>query len=316
MKLMIAQSMCQPGSLDRATVTASVHGREPGVESLRAQDEAGVDRMSGTVLLVSEDPEAGRLGADTLGHAGVDVVLVGSAREALRRWEQAGCDLIVADVCDHRDGLDLCRRLRARAVNPILLLCPHGNEDRAVAAYAAGADECIPKPVSPAILLAKVRAWLRHQWTLRAESLDPLEAGGLRLEPARREVSTAQGSALRLTVLEFRLLYQLMSHPGQVLPPDVLVPRVWGPGGGGDRRLLRHVVHNLRRKIEPDPRRPRTIRTVRGQGYAFLPERDGRAPLPAGHGDCGPSPPVAGGTETATQSGELRPVATASVTGL
>jgi DNA-binding response OmpR family regulator len=254
-----------------------------------------VGMASETVLLVSEDPEARRLWAGVLGHTGLVVVPAGSTAAALLLWEQGGYDLIVIDVGALPEGLDLCRCLRARAVAPILLLCPSGNENQSVLAYAAGADECIPKPVSAAVLLAKVRAWLRHRWTLRAESLQPLQAGGLRLDPARREVSVTEGATVRLSVLEFRLLYLLMSQPGHVLPPDVLVTRVWGPAGGGDRRQLKHVVQHLRRRIEPNPRRPRLIRAVREQGYVFAGRRRGR---------------------TATPAGELRPLETASMTGL
>ncbi len=225
--------------------------------------------MTGRVLLVADDPQVGHLWADALGHAGVEVVPTGSARQALHRWEQGGFDLIIVDVSAHADGLDLCRRLRARAVNPILLLCPCQDEACALEAYRAGADECIPKPVSPATFLAKVGAWLRHQWTLRVEALDPLAGGGIRLEPGRRVVVTPYGAVVPLTALELRLLYLLMAHPGQVLPPDLMAQRVWGRAGGDGNPLVTKAVSRLRLKIEPDPQRPRYIRTVPGQGYTF-----------------------------------------------
>lgn len=228
-----------------------------------------MDMPPRTVLLVSEDAEGGQLWAHALERIGVEAVLARCPREALRCWEQRGADLIVVDLPVHDDGLELCRRLRARATNPILLLGSCADEADCLAAYAAGADECIPRPVSPSVFLAKVRAWLRHRWTIRAESLCTLEVGDMRLEPARREVRRAQDTPIRLTALELRLLYLLMSHPGQVLAPEVMVARVWGPAGDDDRRLLRHLVHHLRLKIEADPRQPRTIRTLRGQGYAF-----------------------------------------------
>ncbi len=237
---------------------------------LQVSEEARVGMASATVLIVSDDVQAGQLWANTLVHAGLEAVLVHSSAEALQRWEQGSFDLTVVDVCAQLDGLDLCRMLRACAANPILLLCSHNDEAHSVAAYAAGADECVPKPVSASLLLAKIRAWLRHRWTVRAESLLPLEAGGVRLEPSARQLSTAEGAAVQLSALEFRLLYLLMSHPGKVLPPDLLVPGVWGPGGGGDGRLVQHIVHHLRLKLELDLHRPRTIRTVAGQGYAFV----------------------------------------------
>jgi DNA-binding response OmpR family regulator len=226
--------------------------------------------VSGTVLLVSEDLLAGRLWADGLQRTGLEAVLARSPREALHCWEQYGPDLIVIDVSARADGLELCRRLRSRATNPILMLDACGDESQCLAAYAAGADECIHKQVSPTIFLAKVRAWLRHRWTIRAESLRTLQVGDIHLEPARGEVSRDHGPPVRLSALELRVLYLLMSHQGQVLAPEVMVARVWGPGGDGHVQQLRHIVHHLRHKIEADPRRPRTIRTVRGQGYAFV----------------------------------------------
>ncbi len=231
--------------------------------------EVRVDRISGKVLLVSGDAEAGRFWADALRRCGADVAVACSAREALEPWEQGGFDLILVDVSAQADGLDLCRRLRARAVNPILLLCPCEDETCVLEAYRAGADECILKPVSPATFLAKVGAWLRHQWTLRVEALDPLARGGIRLEPGRRVVVTPQGAVVPLTALELRLLYLLMAHPGQVLPPDLMAHRVWGRAGGDGDPIVTKAVSRLQLKIEPDPQRPRYIRTVPGQGYTF-----------------------------------------------
>ncbi len=95
--------------------------------------------------------------------------------------------------------------------------------------------------------------------------------GDLRLAPARREVITTTGSAVKLTNLEFRLLHLLMSHPGQVLGSNLIIDRVWGYTGGGDTVLLKNLVYCLRRKIEPDPSQPRYIQTVAGEGYSFQP---------------------------------------------
>jgi len=169
------------------------------------------------------------------------------------------------------DGIDLCRQIRAEAVNPILLFSPRGDEAHILEAYQAGVDECVVKPVSPALFLAKARAWLRRSWTVPAGALDCLQAGALRLDPARREVVTAAGSAVKLSTLEFRLLHLLMLHRGQVLSTDVIIDRVWGYSGGGDGALLKNLVYRLRRKIEPDPRQPCFIQTVAGEGYTFLP---------------------------------------------
>jgi DNA-binding response OmpR family regulator len=143
----------------------------------------GVDTILGKVLLVTDDSEGGQFWADALRRHGVEIVVVGSAGDPLAQWEQDGFDLILVDVSAQADGPDLCRRLRGRAVNPILLLCPCEDETCVLEVYRAGADECILKPVSPATLLAKVGAWLRHRWTVRVEALNPVEGGGIRTEP-------------------------------------------------------------------------------------------------------------------------------------
>jgi DNA-binding response OmpR family regulator len=228
--------------------------------------------MAARALLVSDDAETGHTWAFALGQRGLEVVLVDSAEDALHKWAAETFDLVIVDDHTlHLEGVDVCRRLRAEAVNPILLLTPSHNEADLLKAYEAGVDECIAKPISPPLFLAKVKAWLRRSWTLPAEALDNLRAGDLQLDPTRRELVTETGAVINLTNLEFRLLQLLMSHPGQVLESDLIVDRVWGYTGGGDSVLLKNLVYRLRRKIEPEPSEPRCIETVSGQGYTFHP---------------------------------------------
>ena len=108
-------------------------------------------------------------------------------------------------------------------------------------------------------------------WTVTGEALETLQVGDLRLEPAKRQVITPEGKAVRLTNLEFRLLHLLMMNRGQVLESGVIVDRVWGYIGDTDRVPLKNVVYRLRRKIEPDPSRPRYICSVGGVGYTLRP---------------------------------------------
>ncbi len=226
--------------------------------------------MNGRLLVVSDDLETRRIWAYALSQAGLEVVSVTSAKEALERWSAEVFDLIVVD--DHSLGLagiEVCRTLRAEVVNPLLLLMPSANEAHLLQAYQAGVDECVVKPIGPRLLLAKVKAWLRRSWTLPAEALNGLQMADLRLDPVKREVVREDGSPVKLTNLEFRLLHLLMSQPGQVLEPDVIVARVWGHSGEGDSVLLKNLVYRLRRKIEPDPSHPQYIETVSGTGYTF-----------------------------------------------
>lgn len=234
--------------------------------------DVGMELTGTRVLLVSDDLSLGRIWAYALNQTGLEVTLTRMVDDSLSHWEEGAYDLAIIDFQDsHREGISLCRRLRAQAVNPIVLLTPRGDEDRVLEAYHAGVDECVVKPISPCLFLAKVRVWLRRSWTVPARALDSLQVDGLRLDPVRREVVRSGGPAARLTNLEFRLLHLLMCHHGQVLQSDLILDRVWGYVGGGDSAMLKNVVYRLRRKIEPDPSQPTYIQTVSGEGYAFLP---------------------------------------------
>jgi DNA-binding response OmpR family regulator len=228
--------------------------------------------MGTRVLLVSDEPDSGRIWAFALQQMGLEVVLTSRSQGALEEWATAGFDLLIVDVHTPKlDGIDLCRQIRAEAVNPILLFSPRDNEAHILEAYRAGVDECVVKPVSPALFLAKVRAWLRRSWTVPVGALDCLQAGALRLDPTRREVLTADGSTVKLSALEFRLLHLLICNQGQVLPSDLIIDRVWSQAGGGDNTMLKNLVYRLRRKIEPDPGQPCYIQTVAGEGYTLVP---------------------------------------------
>jgi len=126
-------------------------------------------------LLVTDDAESQQVWTSVLERHRLACAVAGPASGLLDRWEEEGFGLAVVDPLDWHDGPALCRRLRVGTLNPILLLSPRCDEVRCLEAYRAGADECIHKPVSPAVLVAKVRAWLRHAWTVRAESLEPLD---------------------------------------------------------------------------------------------------------------------------------------------
>lgn len=223
-----------------------------------------------SVLLVCDDSETGYIWTNALQQRQLEVVLTKSVQEALDWWGEKVFTLIIIDVhTSQLDGIGLCRQLRPQAINPILLLTPKNDEACALQAYRAGVDECVIKPISPSLFLAKVTAWLRRSWTVAAEALTPLETGCIRLVPAKREALTENGSVVKLTNLEFRLLHVLICHQGCVVDTDTLVERVWGYTGGGDSSLLKNVVYRLRRKLEPDPSEPSYIQTVAGVGYSL-----------------------------------------------
>ncbi len=227
--------------------------------------------ITAKVMLICDSPEIGKIWAHCLRQRHYETILFTSAERAVQNWSDEVPDLIVIDAnAPSFDPIELCRDLRGETIAPILVFTPQNNETHILEAYQAGADECMAKPISPALFLAKVRVWLRRAWTMPTEALDQLKVGDLTLDPGRRVMMTPTGDPVRLTNLEFRLLHLLMNHPGRVLETDEIIQRVWGYNGEGNSTLLKNLVYRLRRKIEPDPAEPHYLLTETGIGYKFL----------------------------------------------
>lgn len=175
-------------------------------------------------------------------------------------------DLIVIDInAPHAQRIELCKRYRALTSSPILLFLPASNESEMLEAYQSGVDECVVKPVSPAIFLAKILAWAKRSWS---QPMSPLRTGPLKLDPAHRSALSSSGQEVRLTNLEFRLLHLLMSRPGHVFKADEIMQTVWGMEKA-DLTLLKNVVYRLRKKLEEETGEATLIQTRPG-GYSFL----------------------------------------------
>jgi DNA-binding response OmpR family regulator len=218
-------------------------------------------------LVVDDDRVLADLVAFALRRAGFDVIQAHDGEAGLRRWAEDDPDLVVLDVNLPRlDGFTVCRRIRAQANTPIILLTVRGEEDDLVRGLEWGADDYITKPFSPRQLVARAQAVLRRAG--RAPAPVRRQAGPITLDLARREVCIAGGEAATLTPLEARLLDCLMADDGRVLSTAAIIDQVWGPEGG-DRDMLRQLVRRLRAKIEPDPARPVFIETVAGVGYGL-----------------------------------------------
>jgi DNA-binding response OmpR family regulator len=138
-----------------------------------------------------------------------------------------------------------------------------------LALLRGGADVVLPRPVSPQLLAEYARVVLRRSGAVPAFMLPRLDLEEISLDPATRTVVVSGRDPCRLTQLEFRLLYVLMTNREQVIPTEAIVERVWGYAGEGDRDLVRGLVSRLRHKIEPDPDKPRFIETLSGVGYRF-----------------------------------------------
>ena len=221
------------------------------------------------VFVVCDQRDTAPVWGYILRQQGLIVILETSIEKAIDRWSTEMPDLVVIDLnVEHEKRMDLYQKFRAVSVAPILLFLPTYHETEILEAYAAGIDDVVVKPVSPAIFLAKILAWMRRSWTVPVANLSLVKAGKHRLDPARRCLTDPDGFEIRLTNLEFRLLHLLMSRSGFIFSLEEIIESIWGGYGNGDQVLLKNVVYRLRKKIEADPGHPLFLQTGQG-GYSF-----------------------------------------------
>jgi DNA-binding response OmpR family regulator len=219
------------------------------------------------VLVADDDADLRELIGFTLAQAGYLVVKAGDGPTALRRFEDESADLVVLDInMPGLSGFQVCEAIRARSRVPVMMLTVRGEEEDLVRALGLGADDYLTKPFSPRTLLARIKALLRRAGM---ESTAPLAAGRVALDLEEHTVRIADGAAVRLTKLELRLLQMLLAHAGHTVSSDRLLVQVWGHRSGGDRQLLKQLVHRLRQKIEADPAAPALLRTA-AAGYKLV----------------------------------------------
>ena len=221
-------------------------------------------------MLLAQNADERAVLSLVLQRAGLAVTTAADLERAMKSWHDRPADLIVLALGG--DPLVQVHRTRSETLIPIVVIGMQMGEDDHCALLEAGADLVICRPFSARLLIAQVQALMRRAGTVPLLSLPTLSQAGLTLDAANRTVEVAGWRSQRLTHLEFRLIYTLMTHRGQVLPPEIIVERVWGYGDRGDKELVRGLVSRLRAKIEPEPKRPRFIRTVPGAGYAFDPD--------------------------------------------
>jgi DNA-binding response OmpR family regulator len=223
-----------------------------------------------TILLVDDEDSVQKLLTYPLEREGFRVVQARDGDEALARFASDDIDLVVLDIMLPKvDGLEVCRRLRARSPVPIIMLTARDDELDKVVGLELGADDYITKPFSIREFRSRVRALLRRtQLSPGAAHGDVIEADGLEIDLARRTLSV-RGKRVQLTYLEFELLRMLASHPGRVYTRRALLEALWGGADFRDQRTIDVHVRHLREKIERDPSDPEYIFTVRGAGYRF-----------------------------------------------
>ena len=204
-----------------------------------------------------------------LQRAGLTVTTASELERAMQSWTQRPADLILVAL-EGQDPAEAIRRIRTETDAPVVMVLGALTEAEHRTVLDQGADLVIFRPFSSRLLITQVRALMRRAGGVQMFSLPNLRMAGLTLDPATRSVEVAGQPRKRLTHLEFRLLYTLMIHRGQVMTPDIIVERVWGYSGKGDRDLVRGLVRRLRAKVEPDPASPRFVVTEPRVGYVFV----------------------------------------------
>ena len=219
------------------------------------------------LILCDEADETALLGL-TAQRAGATVQSSPRLEHALQILQRQQVDLIIIAL---RSGalVDTIRRIRRDSAISLAVISPSRDEDTLCRVYEAGADVVLTRPYSARLLIYQLRALLRRTAVATIAPLPSLQAGELQLVPATRTVVVGQQPPRRLTPLEFRLLYTLVTHPGQTIPTETLIERVWGYEGEGSVELLHGLVSRLRARIESNPREPALILTVPGGGYVL-----------------------------------------------
>jgi len=221
-------------------------------------------------LLVDDEQPIQTLLSFPLQRDGYEVVQAADGPEALARFDEQIFDLVVLDVMLPRmDGLEVCRRLRAKGETvPIIMLTAKSEEIDKVLGLELGADDYITKPFSMREFRSRVKAALRRSGMARTDIDDerPIEVRGLRIDPSKRTVAR-NGDVVPTTYVEFEILAALARAPGRVFTRDMLLARVWGDSAYRDPRTIDVHIRHLREKLETLPEQPELILTVRGAGY-------------------------------------------------
>jgi DNA-binding response OmpR family regulator len=245
--------------------------RDPTV--VRAEGRHRVDgredgEVSTHVLVVDDEPKIVEVVGDYLRAAGFSVTTAADGDSALASIRARPPDLVVLDLgLPGLDGLDVARRLRLTSPVPIIMLTARGEETDRVLGLELGADDYLVKPFSPRELLARVRAVLRRTAGPHTER-ERFVVADVAVDTGRREV-TVDDRSVDLTATEFDLLVQLARQPGRVFTRTQLLDGIHGVVVESYERTIDAHIKNIRRKLEPDPHRPRYLLTVHSVGYRF-----------------------------------------------
>jgi two-component system response regulator MtrA len=220
--------------------------------------------MKGRVLVVDDDTALSEMLGIVLRGEGLEVVLCADGESAMGLFRETRPDLVLLDLMlPGKDGIEVCREIRAESGVPVVMLTAKGDTVDVVLGLESGADDYVVKPFKPKELVARVRARMRRNDDIPPELL---QIGDLSVDVAGHVVRRGD-TTIALTPLEFDLLVALARKPWQVFSREVLLEQVWGYRHAADTRLVNVHVQRLRSKIEQDPEHPEIVVTVRGVGY-------------------------------------------------
>src|SRR5687768_15338103 len=228
--------------------------------------------VAARVLIIEDDPNVAEVVGRYLTREGYEVEIATDGAAGLDRALADPPELVVLDLMlPSLSGLEVCRRIRAAAPVPVIILTALGEETDRIVGLELGADDYVAKPFSPRELTARVKAVLRRATGPLAPQTAPvvLRAGELEVDPTAHEARLA-GELVALTAKEFDLLTYLMEHPRRAFRREELLDQVWGFSYGDTSTVTVHI-RRLREKIEADPSAPRYVTTVWGVGYRFEP---------------------------------------------
>jgi len=224
------------------------------------------------ILIIEDDPRLAEMVCDYLSEAGFQVSRAATGAAGLAQHDTHGVDAVILDLMlPDIDGLEVCRRIRARADTPILMLTARGDAMDRVVGLELGADDYLPKPFEPRELLARLRSILRRRKGAAAGRI--LHFGRLEIDLDAREVRL-DGERCELTSHQFTLLVALAERAGRVLSRDALMDLMKGEAPEAFDRSIDVHISRIRSAIEDDAKKPRRIITVRGAGYVFAKAQD------------------------------------------
>jgi DNA-binding response OmpR family regulator len=221
------------------------------------------------ILVIEDEPDIARGLRDALEFEQFEVTTAGHGREGIKSLRERGADLVILDLMlPDINGFTVCEEMRqSHPVLPIIMLTARSQETDKIRGLEAGADDYVTKPFSPRELVSRVKAILRRVGPAAvAPARTYIEVGGLVVDETSRQV-TVDGKPVHLTSSEYGILVLLARHPGKAFARQAILSALWDESPVGDERAIDVHIHNMREKLEPDPKTPTYLLTVRGFGY-------------------------------------------------